>query len=58
MHSKKASYVQGTFGGIFLILLFGFYIYAYGIASALLEYKVINPVTGEPYGIQEIVAVS
>lgn len=40
------------------MLMFGFYIYAYGIASALLQYNVNNPTTGKPYDIAEIVAVS
>jgi hypothetical protein len=31
--------------------MFGFYIYAYGIASALLQFNVKNPVTGEAYVI-------
>lgn len=45
-------------GGIFLFLMFSFYVYAYGLASVLLQHNVANPVTGENYTIAEIVAVS
>ncbi len=56
--SKKACILQGGMGGLFLFSMFGFYIYSYGIASAFLEHAVNNPVTGKPYSIMEIIAVS
>jgi len=56
--SKKAAVGQGSMGFIFLFMLFSFYIYAYGVASALIQNKHINPVTGEIYNIGDIVAVS
>jgi len=37
--ARKAAIFQGSMGGIFLFLMFGFYIYSYGIASVLLEKK-------------------
>jgi hypothetical protein len=33
--SKKAAVGQGGMGVIFLFMMFSFYIYAYGVASAL-----------------------
>jgi ABC-type multidrug transport system fused ATPase/permease subunit len=56
--SKKAVRFQGMMGCMFMFSMFGFYIYAYGVASALLEHHVNNPLTSELYSIAEIVAVS
>lgn len=43
---------------MFMFSMFGFYIYGYGTASALLEHNVNNPLTDERYSISEIVAVT
>ena len=56
--SKKAVVTQGAMSMLFFFFMLGFYIYSYGIASGLLQYKVNNPLTGEVYVIGEIVAVS
>jgi multidrug transporter EmrE-like cation transporter len=56
--ARKSAAVQGSFGGFFMFTMFFFYIYAYGIASAFLQYDVKSPQTGEKYTIYEIVAVS
>lgn len=45
-------------GGMFLFLMFGFFLYSYAVASVLLERKVINPSTGIEYTIFDIVTVS
>jgi ABC-type multidrug transport system fused ATPase/permease subunit len=56
--SKKAVVTQGLMSMLFFLFMFGFYIYSYGIASALLQYQVNNPTTGAPYVIGEIVTVA
>jgi hypothetical protein len=45
-------------GGMFLFLMFGFFLYSYAMASLLLEKNVINPSTGLEYTIFDIVTVS
>jgi ABC-type multidrug transport system fused ATPase/permease subunit len=56
--SKRAVKFQGMMGCMFMFSMFGFYIYSYGTASALLEHNVNNPLTDDRYSIAEIVAVS
>jgi len=45
-------------GGMFLFLMFGFFLYCYALASVLIEKKVINPSTGKKYEIFDIVTVA
>ena len=56
--SKRAVVTQGAMSMLFFFFMLGFYLYSYGLASVLLQYKVINPVTNKVYDIGEIVAVS
>jgi ABC-type multidrug transport system fused ATPase/permease subunit len=35
----RASQLQGTLSGCFMMLMFGFFLYSYSMASYLLEYK-------------------
>lgn len=56
--SKIAAITMGGMSGVFFVLMFGFYIYTYGIASVMLQHKTENPLTSEVYSIAEIVAVS
>lgn len=44
--------------GLFLLAMFAFFLYAYTVASYLIQYQVINPVSGKPYNIFEIVAAT
>ena len=44
--------------GVFLFLMFTFYVYSYSIASVLMEKKVVNVSTGNPYTIGDVIGVS
>ena len=44
--------------GVFLFLMFTFYVYAYAIASVMMEKNIINVTTGKPFTIGDIIAVS
>jgi ABC-type multidrug transport system fused ATPase/permease subunit len=45
-------------GGIFLSLMFGFYLYGYGLGTVFIDKKYINPTTGKIYEVAEIIAVT
>jgi ABC-type multidrug transport system fused ATPase/permease subunit len=44
--------------GVFLFLMFTFYVYAYSIASVMMEKNIINVSTGKAFTIGDIIAVS
>jgi len=54
----SAAKLQGGFIGVFLFMMFVYYLYTYAIASVLINRNVHNPSTGKPYSIAEIVAVT
>lgn len=54
----SAARLQGAFIGVFLFVMFAYYLYTYAIASVLIAKRVNNPTTGKPYSIDEIVAVT
>lgn len=43
-------------GGVFFFAMFSFYVYSYGIASEFVWQEYDNPLTGNRYTIEEIVA--
>jgi ABC-type multidrug transport system fused ATPase/permease subunit len=52
--NAKASFVFG----VIRLLIFGFFAFSYYLASILLEKGALNPITGETYKVQEIIAVT
>ena len=56
--ASKAAKLQSIMGGMFLLGMFAFFLYAYSMGSLLIEHQVINPVSGKPYNIFEIVAAT
>jgi len=56
--SRKANTFQSAFFGVIRCLMFGFFVYTFYVATLLVENKVDNPNTGEPYTIVEIVAIT
>ena len=56
--ATKAAILQGSLGGMFYTVMFGFSLYAYSVASVLLTNKVNNVVTGQSYTVGEIVAIA
>ncbi len=41
-----------------MLVMFGFYVYGYGIASVLIDKRWDNPLTGKVYEISEVIAVT
>lgn len=56
--AARAAVFQGFAGGCFLLAMFAFFLYAYSMGSLLIQYQVINPVSGKPYNIFEVVAAT
>ena len=55
--AQKFTLLQGTMNGLFMMAMFGFTIYCYAVASQLTWKKRENPITGEPYEINEMISV-
>jgi ABC-type multidrug transport system fused ATPase/permease subunit len=56
--SKKASFFSAMFFGLIRCFMFGFFVYANGLAIVLVHKKVTNPNSGKPYTVQDIIAVT
>ena len=56
--AKRASVLNALFFGLIRTFMFGFFVYTFWMATVLVQNKVENPNTGEPYNITEIVAIT
>jgi hypothetical protein len=56
--SKSASIKASFVFGIIRILIFGFFVFTFYIATIFVEKGVINPNTGKGYNINEIVSIT
>ena len=56
--AKTAGMFQSLVHGVFLALMFGFFVFCYATGKWLIQDGVINPASGKIYTVVEIIQVS
>jgi hypothetical protein len=56
--SQKANLCASLLYAISRFVIFGFFVYCYYLATILIQNKIQNPNTGNPYNITDIVTIT
>jgi hypothetical protein len=56
--AKAANFKAAIVFGVIRVLIFGFFVFTFWIATVFVEKKYLNPNTNKPYNIAEIVTIT